>query len=147
MNGEPIRPDPKPVKREKKRKGLRPKRWGVSRSERGSSHRRRPRHIDHMLRVKAQPCAACLAFGPDPRCQRDEDGMNEAAHVGERKGYRADDLDVITLGAYHHRINGWDTYSGPFAGWSREQRRTWAAEQIGKARAAVPQLPAWEECL
>lgn len=99
-----------------------------------TKHARRERHFGYMLAQKKRDCVVCEEFGNDPRCRRNEDHENEAAHVGERVGYRADDMDTVPIGAFHHRIQGWDTYSGPFAGWSKMQRREWAARQIARAR-------------
>lgn len=59
---------PKPIKREKKRKPLArkarlaPKRWGVSRSKRGTKHSRRERAWGFMAYQRSQPCDVVAAY-------------------------------------------------------------------------------------
>ena len=101
--------------------------------KRKSKHARRERHIDYMIWVKTLPCLARDAGG----CTPDEDGHVEAAHVGDAVGrYGREDLDTVPLCSMHHRINGFDTYSGPFKGWSRLERFAWATKAITETRAA-----------
>lgn len=124
---------PKPVKQERPRKPLR--RTRMRPSARGTKHSRRERHFGYMLFVKHRCCAVLYMKGVETLCTYDEDGNVEAAHVGPRVGPRASDLDTIPLCSLHHRIDGWDTYSGPFKGWTREQRRAWAEKEIAVVRA------------
>src|SRR5678815_201383 len=110
-----------------------------------SKHARRERHFGYMLAQKQRDCVVCEEFGNEPRCKRNEDYLNEAAHIGPRIGHRASDLDTVSMGAFHHRMEGWDTYSGPFKDWTKEQRTDWATRQI--ARARIYWIALGEACL
>jgi hypothetical protein len=118
-------------------------------SARGTKHSRRQRHLGYLLFCKHRACEARLLFGVDP-CRYDEDGLSEAAHLGERKGYRADDLDSSSLCGWHHRDNGIDQSKGPFLGWTREQKLEFKIAAIARAQAewlalTPVQRDAWDE--
>lgn len=57
---------------------------------------------------------------------------HHAHHFG--MGQRSHDHTAIPLCTYHHRC--WHDSSGPFKGWTREQRREWEASQIAATRDA-----------
>lgn len=116
MNGEPMRPTPKPVKREKAapsgmKRGspLKANRWGVSRSARGTAHSRRPREWGFM------------AFCHDRGCElrRDVDTQNllglvhvckgpvQFAHLSDLKRYDVGDKGSgLCRDAAHQGIDG-----------------------------------------
>lgn len=97
-------------------------------------NQRMSRDVAYMLWVKTQPCAARWLPGAGP-CTP---GFVEAAHTysdGRALSAKSDDAACIPLCMHHHRIDGLDTYSGPFRGWSLEQRRTWVARIVEETRA------------
>lgn len=64
-------------------------------------------------------------------------GRIEAHHAGRRPGLgrRAHDETCIPLCTQHHRQ--WHDGSGPFRGWTREQRATWSDARIAETRTLV----------
>jgi hypothetical protein len=105
-----IRPCPKPVKRVKEPKPLRAKRWGVSKSKRGTAHGRRERQWGRMMYYKTLPCDMRTTFalvfpfefeGSRPGVCF---GCIEVAHLGERAGWRrCPDRQTGPLCQRHHR--------------------------------------------
>lgn len=61
-------------------------------------------------------------------------GRTEANHVGGRpKGRKCDDDEAAPLCKFHH--DAWTRHKDHFAGWTKAQRREWAAEQIDITQA------------
>lgn len=64
-------------------------------------------------------------------------GDVEAHHAGKRPGtgLKCSDYDTHPFCMKHH--TDWHSGSGPFKGWTRQQRREWADEQIRLTRARL----------
>lgn len=92
----------------------------------------RVHNTPYMLEVKRLPCA-----GPRPhKCERDEDGMVQAAHTGRRGlGTKASDETTIPLCAQAHRDS--DDFSGAFQGLDRESRRAFFDAEVVRTQAKV----------
>jgi hypothetical protein len=96
--------------------------------------RRSPRVVDIPRRawIRTQPCCS-----PAPPSYHD--GPIDPHHTGKRAmGRKADDDTCVPLCRRCH--DAWDepdfsTSTGPFHGWTREQKREWAAEQVAIYRA------------
>ncbi len=122
---------PKPTKRVKpKRRWIRPFAKKPKRSG-------RVRNRDFLAFVHTLACCSRNLQGA--KC----DGPLDASHLGERPfGVKAsDDTAVAQCRACH---SGWENCRGPFRGWTKEQRRTWADQQIGQTRAAYDRLKGTE---
>jgi hypothetical protein len=116
-------------------KPLRAKRWGVSRSKRGTKHGRREREFGRMKCAReTMACAALLLaatsdIGP---CI----GRAEYMHLGPRKGYRAPDCEGAKGCSQHHQ--------------DIDQTRAWylaltdEARADFRARAIAAQKEAWD---
>jgi hypothetical protein len=91
----------------------------------------RERDVAYMLWVKTQIC--CAPDEPGPVGVGCCSGPIHAHHAGKRAaGRKADDDTCISLCSRHH--NDWHGAVGPFAGWTREQRREWADARIAETR-------------
>lgn len=121
--GEPIRAQPKPVKRPKK-----PRRF-IARNVRPKVKRattRRSKRIRDLVylawMIRTQPCAArgVGACGGG--------WVTEADHVGRRPlGRKCSDRETIPLCSAHHR----DRHDGNLLpGWSKARLRAWLDEQV-----------------
>lgn len=97
-----------------------------------SSYARRPRFIDYMLWVKAQPCVLSYPRSPgfDPVPSHDHcDGVIEADHAGARAiGRKCHDFEVIPLCKRHHDMR--PGRRGPFSLLTREEMRAWILEKV-----------------
>ena len=109
------------AKRLSRRQPLRSKRAKARRSGRA-------RDEAYMAWVRTLPC--CAPHGLMWLCN----GGTEAHHAGRRAtGRKADDDTCIPLSMYCHRW--WHAAAGPFAGWTRDRRRTWADARITETQA------------
>ncbi len=119
---------PKPVRSPKEPKPLRPKRWGVSRSARGTKHSRRPRDFDRMRFLSDLGSCAVSAWFVSPasgkRWVLTSDlaelcsGRIEVAHLslGKTAGRRrAPDAQTAPICHQHHTdIDGKIGGKGPW---------------------------------
>lgn len=102
--------------------------------QRRDRQRRSPQVVDLAYRewLRRQPC--CSPAAPDYHS-----GPIDPHHTGPRPmGRKANDDTCISLCRRCH--DAWDapdfsTSTGPFHGWTREQKRVWAAEQAEIHRA------------
>jgi hypothetical protein len=85
-----------------------------------------------MAFVRTQPCTAILIG-----CSCSLSTPTEAHHMGPRGiSQKADDTTCVPLSTACHRA--WHDCTGPFAGWTREQRADFGARAIAETRAAYP---------
>jgi hypothetical protein len=88
----------------------------------------RVRDVAFMAFVRTLPCCAPWL----PRCT----AAAEAHHAGARGiSQKSSDTEAIPLCRTHH--SDWHDCRGVFAGWSKESRTEWAAEEIARTQAAV----------
>lgn len=90
----------------------------------------------HKDKIKLLPCCAP---GAPAGCW----GPIDPSHTGARGlGQKADDTSCVPHCRGHH--DQWENHHGVFAGWTREQRREWAACEAARAQAMVAApLPDW----
>jgi hypothetical protein len=91
---------------------------------------------DYVAWVRQQPCALQPCVAPS-ECHHSTSGSTlgeDEAPSGKRlggrrgKGERAHDDQSFPLCARHHRQ--FHDHKGPFAGWSKAERRAWQDEQV-----------------
>lgn len=150
MNGEPIRPQLKPVKRERRPKRLNAvsaKRLaridaGEERAGLARSAMRRHETVDEtqdegkLAFVRSQPCVG-LSHIPGHKCW----GINTASHLRDHTGASLRESSDFTCCKCQVLHGDWETRRGPFKGWSNEKRVTWMRERCAEMHELWLALP------
>lgn len=152
MNGEPLRPVPKPVKREKEPRRLQQvsdkraariaageERPGMKRSFIRPQPPRRLETEDagRMQFAREQMCVGLVCF-PGHVCRGETQASHERNPMGELPtgtGRKEDARKTCPMCAGLH-LDEWERKRGPFKGWSKEQRHVWKAERDAETNAA-----------
>lgn len=132
MTGQPMRPDPKPVKWEKApRKPLKRSRM-----------KRRPT-VDEtqdpgkLAFVRTQECVGFLLHGHHV-CF----GGNTASHLRDHTGTgRRESSDWACCMCANLHLEQWEKRRGPFTGWTQERRVKWMRERCIEVHARWMALP------
>ena len=136
---------PKPLKRKAQ---LRAKRWGVSRSDRGTAHSRRARERGYMSWCRNRGCE--LALDHETQAILGIEHLNcpgpvEFAHLHDRRRYAEGDVGAGLCRGVHRsidgRIGGKATWYASLGKYGQHLIRMHLAN---RARRAWDALPEWE---
>lgn len=152
MNGEPIRPCPKPVRAVKEPKRLQQvsakraariaageEHAGMKRSFMVPKAPRRTESEDagRMQFVREQMCVGLVCF-PGHICVGETQASHERNPIGELPtgtGRKEDARKTCPMCRGLH-INEWEAHAGIFAGWSRARRHAWMEDRYTETNAA-----------
>lgn len=152
MNGEPIRPVPKPTLRIKEPKRLqaigKKKAARIAAGEERPGMKRSrikpkpPRRLDgpgsdpgRLEYARAQLCVGAACF-PDHICIGDVQASHERNPMGGLPtGMGRKEPDYLTTSKCAELHRQWTDHAGVFRGWSNERRHVWMAERITETQA------------